>query len=259
MPGLNPFGDFSSPVLIALPFVVLFAYTIYGATGFGSSVIAVPILAHWLPLAFVVPLITLIDLAATTQVNFRQWRNADLVEFRRLIPTGLIGIVIGVTLLVNLPPEPALLSLGVFIAAYGLYLLVGRGRRAHGSRHWAWPAGFFGGVFSALFGTGGPIYVSYLSARLEGKAALRATASLMVGFSVVLRTAAFAVSGILLDSKLLLASAVLLPVMLIGLWLGNRLHDRLTRGGLLKVIAILLCGNGVLLAVRAIEAISGRS
>src|SRR5206468_1325604 len=128
----------------------------------------------------------------------------------------------------------------------------------HGSRHWAWPAGFCGGVFSALFGTGGPIYVSYLSARLEGKAALRATASLMVGFSVVLRTAAFAVSGILLDSKLLLASAVLLPVMLIGLWLGNRLHDRLTRGGLLKVIAILLCGNGVLLAVRAVEAISGR-
>jgi uncharacterized membrane protein YfcA len=204
----------------------------------------------------VVPLITLIDLAATTPVNFRQWRNADLSEFKRLVPTGLVGIVIGVTLLVNLPPDPALLSLGLFIAAYGLYLLAGRARQAHASRHWAWPAGFIGGVFSALFGTGGPIYVSYLAARLEGKAALRATASLMVGFSVVLRTAAFTVSGMLLDAKLLLAAAVLLPVMVLGLWLGNRLHHRLSRGGLLKVIAVLLCANGMLLAVRAIEAMS---
>jgi len=258
MPDFSSLGDVPLFVLVAVPLVILFAYTIYGATGFGSSVIGVPILAHWFPLAFVVPLITIIDLAATTQVNFRQWRTADLTEFRRLVPTGFVGIAIGVTLLVHLPRGPALLALAVFIAAYGLYLLAGRVRSTHASRHWAWPAGFFGGVFSALFGTGGPIYVSYLSARLDGKAALRSTASLMVGFSVVLRAAAFAVSGILLETKLLVTGVALLPVMVVGLWLGNHLHDRLSRGGLLKVIALLLCGNGVLLAFRAFEAMAVR-
>ena len=78
----------------------------------------------------------------------------------------------------------------------------------------------------------------------------------MVGFSVVLRAAAFAVSGILLETKLLVTGALLLPVMVVGLWVGNHLHDRLSRNGLLKVIALLLCGNGVLLAFRAFEAMS---
>ena len=46
---------------------------------------------------------------------------------------------------------------------------------------------------------------------------------------------------------------LLLPVMALGLKLGNRLHHALSRAGVLRLIAALLVVNGAALAVRAVE------
>jgi len=40
-----------------------------------------------------------------------------------------------------------------------------------------------GGVFSVLFGTGGPVYIVFLSARIQEKASLRATSAIIVTVS----------------------------------------------------------------------------
>jgi hypothetical protein len=238
-------------VLAALPLVVLAAYTVFGATGFGSSIIAVPALAHAFPLTFAVPLVTVLDAAAATNASFRQWRRAEFAEIRRILPTMLLGIAAGTTLLVNLPRAPALLALGVFVAGYGAYVLAGPREWRAVRPFWAWPIGLFGGVFSVLFGTGGPIYMVYLSARIGDKTALRATSSVLVTISVVIRTAVFVATGLLLNAPLLVAAAALLPVMLAGYFLGNRLHFALSRAGVMRLIALLLVGNGALLVVRA--------
>ena len=113
-------------VLALVPFVIVAAYTVFGATGFGSSIIAVPVIAHWLPLTFAVPLLTALDFVSVVNASFRQWRQADRAEVLRLLPPMLIGIAAGATLLVNLPRGAALLALGLFVAAYGTYLLVGQ-------------------------------------------------------------------------------------------------------------------------------------
>jgi uncharacterized membrane protein YfcA len=107
-------------------------------------------------------------------------------------------------------------------------------------------------VFSALFGTGGPIYMIFLSARIEDKGTLRATASLMVTLSVWLRIALFAATGVLLHAPLLLLIGALLPVMALGVYLGHRLHQRLSSAGVLRLIAALLVINGVTLLARAV-------
>ena len=52
---------------------------------------------------------------------------------------------------------------------------------------WALPFGVFGGVFSALFGTGGPIYTIYLSRRIAALDAFRATISVVILASGVVR------------------------------------------------------------------------
>ena len=239
-------------VLAALPLIVLAAYTVFGATGFGSSIIAVPALAHAFPLTFAVPLVTALDCAAAANASFRQWRHAEFAEIRRILPTMLLGIAAGTTLLVNLPRAPALLALGVFVAGYGAYVLAGPREWRAVRPFWAWPIGLFGGVFSVLFGTGGPIYMVYLSARIADKTALRATSSVLVTISVLIRTAVFVATGLLLHAPLLVAAAALLPVMLAGYFLGNRLHFALSRAGVMRLIALLLVGNGALLVVRAV-------
>ncbi|MEP6656286.1 MAG: sulfite exporter TauE/SafE family protein [Betaproteobacteria bacterium] len=243
--------DVSWQVLAALPILIFAAYTVFGATGFGSSVIAVPALAHAFPLTFAVPLVTVLDCAATTTASFRQWRHARLDEFLRLLPTALIGIVAGTTLLVRLPRAPALLALGVFVLSYGIYILAGPRQRSTLHRRWAWPIGLAGGAFSVLFGTGGPIYMVYLSARIHDKSELRATSSLMITSSVLMRAAVFISSGLMFQDTLLPTAALLAPAMVLGYVAGNRLHHALSRNGVMKLIASLLVANGMLLIGRA--------
>src|SRR5439155_15842025 len=139
------------------------AYTVFGATGFGSSIISVPMLAHALPLTFVVPMACILDLGASMLTGLRGMRDVERGEILRLLPFMIVGILLGVTLLVNLPAGAMLLALGAFVAAYGAYsLLRGRQWSALGAA-WSIPVGVVGGVFSALFGTGGPVYVIFLS------------------------------------------------------------------------------------------------
>ena len=157
----NLFPDVPWYVLAAVPVIVIAAYVVFGAIGFGSSIIAVPMLAHGFPLTFAVPLITALDAGATSAMSSRLWRQADWLEFGRLMPAILIGIAAGATLLVSLPREPALLGLGVLVAIYGIYLLKGP-RSLRTAPTWlAWPLGLVGGVFSVVFGTGGPVYMVY--------------------------------------------------------------------------------------------------
>jgi len=159
---------------------------------------------------------------------------------------------IGATLLLNLPPGPALLALGLFAASYGAYVLIGA-RRLRTAPPWlAWPIGIVGGIFSSLFGTGGPVYIVYLSARIPDKSSLRATSAIIVAVSVWIRVGLFIATGLLLNSPLLALVAALLPVMVLGLWLGNRLHHALSGSGVLRLIAALLVGNGIALIIRAI-------
>ena len=96
------------------------------------------------------------------------------------------------------------------------------------------------------------MYIVFLSARIHDKSALRATSALVVGISTWIRVALFVATGLLLNTTLVALVVVLLPVMVLGQWLGNRLHHALSGIGVLRLIAGLLVGNGVALVVRAL-------
>lgn len=253
----QPLLDLPWYTLAALPVVILLAYTVFGATGFGSSIITVPALAHVFPLTFTVPLATALDVLAATTTSLRLWRLAWWKEAARILPAILVGIVLGGTLLLRLPRAPALLALGIFVIAYGAWVLIGPRQLIRAPGWAAWPIGIIGGVFSVLFGTGGPIYIIYLSARIADKAALRATSAVIVTVSVWTRFVVFVVTGLLLHLELFVAALLLLPVMVAGLRLGNRLHQALSRQGVLKLIAGLLIANGFALVVRSIDLLHG--
>lgn len=246
-------AELSWPLLTVVAFAITLAYLMFGATGFGASIVSVPIIAHLLPLTFVVPLITAVDCGAVTTATLRQWRHVDWREFRRLLVPILAGIAIGLTLLIRLPRGAALLALGLFVAGYAVHTLSGVREWRAIRPVWAIPLGMFGGAFSALFGTGGPIYMVYLSSRIADRTALRATSSMVVALSVAMRALAFVFSGMFLQQGLLLLVGLLLPLMLVGYALGSRLHARLSGPSVRRWIAWLLLANGLLLVVRAVE------
>jgi len=232
--------------------VVFVAYTVFGVTGFGASPITVPVLAHVLPLPFVLSLTAALDFGSAALLGIHTRKQADVREIAVLAPFTMVGLALGVTLLVRLPRDATLLALGVFVCGYALYVVLHRGPRRRLGRAWAVPAGVLSGVIGALFGVGGPPYVVYITARIGDAAAQRATISLMVILNVGLRVVAFAIAGVLSGRDLWLAIGLLLPVAWAGVWTGNRLHTRVAAVTVVRIVAAVLLASGASLIARAL-------
>ena len=59
-------------------------------SGFGSSLMAVPLPAHYLPLQFVVPLILVVDFSASAVLGHATRRHARWGEVRILLPASAV-------------------------------------------------------------------------------------------------------------------------------------------------------------------------
>lgn len=230
--------------------IVLGAYFIRGITGFGSGLIAVPLLALFLPLQTAVPLVLVLDFSASLVMSRKARAHVQWQEIVPLLPTTLLGILVGVTLLVSLPREPLLTALALFVILFGLrYLLNIHGDRRV-SRGWSVPAGLSGGLIGALFGTGGPPYVVYLTHRIQEKSQLRATLSGLFMLDGSIRVVTFLVTG-LLGTHLLPLLFPAMPVMALALYLGHRVHVGISNRQMLILVGALLLLSGGSLLIKA--------
>ncbi len=231
-------------IYLAAFFILLLAYFIRGITGFGSGLIAIPLLAHFLPLTFVVPLVLVLDFIASVVLSRHTHLQVRWDEIRSLLPASIAGILIGALLLVNLPREPLLIGLGLFVIFFGLRYLFNVHSEKPTSRWWSLPTGLSGGLIGAMFGTGGPPFVVYLSHRLHDKTQLRGTLSGLFMLDGALRIVTFLVMGLLLQTDMLSSILLALPLLGLGLYLGNRVHLGISRRQMLAVIGVLLLGSG---------------
>jgi uncharacterized protein len=238
-----------APVLAAIAFL---GSIVFGATGFGAALVAMPIAVHLVPLEFALALFVLADVANAFSVGLENPRNAVREEYRRLLPMILLGTAAGVTVLVNLPRAAGMLLLGGFVIAYALYALVPHEYRRAIAGGWGWIAGFVGGVTSALFGAGGPPYVIYLAQRGLSKEAFRATLGIVTMTSISARTVAFLLTGLLLDPRVWLAAILVVPAALAGIIVGRRIFVKLSREMLLRLVSVLLLASGGSLVWRAL-------
>ena len=230
--------------------MVAAAYFAFGVSGFGSGLVAIPVLTHLWPVQFVLPVMVLLDFAASAALGWRERASTSWRELALLTPTTFVGLVLGVTLLVWMPAKLTLALLGVAVTGFGVLSL--RPHRPQRRIHVAWvlPAGLVSGIASGLFGVGGAPAVIYLSGRLADKAVLRATLAVLLLVSVSVRIVLFAIAG-LLAARELWTAAALLPFVAAGLALGSRVHLRLSRAQFARFVAVLVIAAGVSLVVRA--------
>jgi uncharacterized membrane protein YfcA len=243
-----------SPEQIAAAAVILLtAYVIRGITGFGSGLISVPLLALFQPLQFVVPLILLLDFTASLVIGGLHFKRVRWNEIGVLIPFGIVGVILGTTLLVKLPAELMLLALAAFVFAFAVRSLLNIHGDRPASRLWAVPASLTGGTVGALFGTGGPPYVIYLTHRIRDKSDLRATFSALFFFEGITRITSFLVAGLLLTAKVWLAYLIALPLVLGGLYLGGRVHVGLSQVQMTRLVGGLLLVSSLSLLFKALN------
>ncbi|SEA41331.1 hypothetical protein SAMN05660964_01539 [Thiothrix caldifontis] len=233
--------------------IVVLAYFIRGIAGFGSGLIAVPLLALFLPLTFVVPLILLLDFTASLVMGGLDLKRVQWREVGMLIPFSLIGVMVGTQLLVNLPLTPMLLILAAFIFVFAVRSLLNLKGEKPVSAWWAIPASFTGGTVGGLFGTGGPPYVIYLNHRIQDKTLLRATFSALFFIEGAVRIATFFIAGLLLAQTVWWNALFALPLMLGALWVGGHVHTGLTQTHMTRLIGVLLLLASVSLTLKALS------
>lgn len=215
---------------------------------------AVPLLVQMYPLKSVVPMMVIIDICASLYVGRKSSQDANFKELKWLFPFSLIGMILGIFLLVQAPTEPLLITLGCFAAINGARVLWQRNSAMRDpiNKWWAAPFGFFGGAFTALFATGGPIYVSYLSLRINDPKALRATMAFAIFILTLLRLILMLVTGLILSWPVIGLAVCLIPATFFGIWLGTHVHTKLSNTAMRVAYGSILLFAGTMLLIRQI-------
>jgi uncharacterized membrane protein YfcA len=233
----------------ALGAFILLAYTLEAVTGFGSIVIALSLGALLLPIEQLLPVLVPLNIGMT---GYLVWRHRAQIDRPLLLGTILPGMVAGTALGYLLLPylDAALLKRG-----FGVLILWFAGRELWRLRHAAvlplrpqWLTRLLtlgAGLSHGLFASGGPLLVYGLAGTALDKARFRATL-VTVWFTLnSLLTLAF-----LLDGRLQPALPQVLtyaPLLLVGLWLGERLHRHVDERHFRIAIYALLLVTGTLL------------
>jgi len=240
-----------TPIQVVIAIVIIFlAYTVKGLSGFGSGLIAIPLLAFMFPLTFIVPVLGLLSYSGTIMQSIHLRKQVVWRDMLPLIPFSLLGIFIAIWLLVNVDSNILVMALGVFVLLYSIYSLLPLAVHA-GSRKWAIVAGCGGGMVGALFGTGGPFYVVYLKMRQLKKNQFRATIAMIFLVDGGARMTGYALNG-LFTSQVLWLVMTLLPILFLGMYVGHHLHIKIDQQRFNQVISMLLMVSGVMLIIKSI-------
>lgn len=240
-----------SPVELAYCAVVLvLAYGLRGSTGFGGAA-GMPLLALVVPIKVLVPLWTLLGFASSVAILGRDRKRVVVRDFAAFVPWCAVGIGIGLYFFAALDARTLARGLGLLVLAYAGYAWWAT---AHATPRQT-PRGIgplasaLSGIVGTLFGTMGTVFFAmYLDSRRLPKEAFRATMSAMLLTLSVLRGIGYyAVGEFTVDVWMAFAAAF--PLMLLGIYLGDRIHVRLNELAFRRLVCVILviCGVPLLL------------
>ena len=170
------------------------------------------------------------------------------------MPWCVIGIALGLYFFKTLDARTLAQALGAFVLAYGAYSLWATTRPSLALRlpmRAITPvagtlAGFVGTMFGAMAGVFFALYLDLLG---FAKNEFRATVAAILFGMGVFRGAGYVAVGAF-DRDALVACAVALPMMAIGILIGNRIHANLDQLMFKRFIALVLIASSVPLLLR---------
>ena len=223
--------------------VVFLAGLLQGFTGFGSVLLALPLLALFLDVKTAVPLMAMAGLLLNAFLVIPLRRHLAWKKIRPLLAGSIPGVPCGVYLLRALDGRAIMLLLGAVLLLYGLYGLVIWTERRTPPRApregWAYLLGFLAGALGGGFSTPGPPVIVYTSMQPWTKDEIKATLQGFFLISGVLIVLAQAASGLVTPEALHYFYVSILPI-LAGTWLGHFFYGKIPEIVYRRVVFIML-------------------
>jgi hypothetical protein len=235
--------------------IVIFAATLFrSAFGFGEALIAVPLLALFIPLKVAAPLAVLVSITIAAVVVIQDWRKIHIRSAGWLVAASLLGIPVGLLLLTSSHQKSAKVALAVFIMVFAVYSLLGRKppELKSDNKWWLLVCGFVAGVTGGAYGMNGPPLVIYGAMRRWSAQHFRATLQAYFLPASVIGMIGYWVAGLwvpVVTHYYLLC----LPVLLPAVWLGRMVNHRLHGDVFLRYVYLGLAGIGVVLLAESVH------
>ncbi|MEO6881548.1 MAG: sulfite exporter TauE/SafE family protein [Mycobacteriaceae bacterium] len=220
-------------------------------TGFGSALVAVPLLTLAFGPVTAVLASTIVGLVLTAHASVQERAHVERRVAARLVVSGLIGLPLGYLVLTLVPARSLKLViaavLGVLVVVLAARLRLPSGLGAQRS------AGVASGVLLTSTGMNGPPLVVLLQAMGQSPRRFRATLQVTFFAQDLAAVVLFLVTGLLSPAVWGLAAAGVLGVPL-GWWLGDRLFGALSAARFRRVV---LGGLAVLALTSLVTAVAG--
>lgn len=207
--------------------VAAFAVLITGISksGLGGALggLAVPLMAIWISprdaAAVMLPV-----LIVTDWVGIGAWRGkASWPDLKLLLPAAIVGIILGTLAFGVMSNKLVKIAVGLIAVVFALDRLLRRNRSpqsAHPPKAiFAWLAGAGSGFTSTLAHAGGPPVMAYLLSRQLPRENFVATSVYFFTAVNLAKMPTYLGLGIFTKASLI-ASAMLLPLVPVGVWLG---------------------------------------
>lgn len=220
-----------SPIIFGVIILsVIVAYILKSITGFGTSLILVPVLSAIFGIKEAVVLAALGDVVSSAILAYRDGHHASLVKIKELGIGLLIGTVVGVGLLNTVNPNILRQLLAVFIIVYLIIQQLNptiKNVTEPVRKVLAYALGFIGGVCGGVFNTNGPALFVYVRSFFPSRESIRANIILLFLIDSLWRTSLMAINGLVSLQLILTFSLLMLPTLLLGLYIGNRIDKKL--------------------------------
>jgi uncharacterized membrane protein YfcA len=232
----------SGSEIIVLLLAVGVAAVVQNIVGFGFALLAVPLMVLAVDPHDAVIISTFLGLGSSSFQAFSGRRDAQWSLVKRLSVSALIGIPFGL-LVFNHVDERVLkgcLATGIFLA---VLFLARYSHFRHASHRLEVVAGFLSGALSSSLSTNGPPLVFALQGRGLPIAQFRATISAIFTISGAITLGSFIAMGDV-NSDSLIGVVMSLPILGLGILLGQILKPKLNEENARRFVLLLLMAAG---------------
>lgn len=227
---------------LLLGIVVFIASTLQAGTGFGFSIVAVPLFLFIYPIYTAVQLNVILSLLLSGFMILRIAKEVDKVLLKRLVQSSTFGLPIGMVVYLFLAKDGFKAVVGVFILFLAVALLFRLKVRQTKKRDNI--TGALSGGLTTSIGVPGPPLLIYFTSTETGKEVLRSTTLayyLFVYFiSLVLQVSLGGTGG-----KVWVLSLIAVPFLFAGAVLGQFLFQRISLKMFRVITYIILIFSGL--------------
>lgn len=227
-------------LLIAVIFCL--SYGIESVFGLGGSVLAVALLSLFLDIKLVTPLTIFSGIIASIFVLSSDLKSFDKKMFGKIMLFALPGVIIGALFLKEFSTDLVVSIFAWFLILYAAWTILSPAFRVG---DFFKPIGnFCAGIIGGMFGGPGPMIVVTMKDAFANKSVMRATlAGIFIAIHAI-RMPFYMANG-LLDYAMIRSFAWIVIPLSLTIWLGHKIHVKISKKVFDLGISILLGGIGI--------------